>query len=395
MSHITKLSTQIVFCLLCSTLCMTYFIDNVIVYQNIVYFLVAIIYIISEKNQLTPRIKKLYVGFICFAIFYIVKAVVELEVLGVKQSLYGNNSTVYYFLINGMLLPAFFVAKLKSVKKYDYTFILCECIIVFSLLVSLYNILNGNIILTQDQRIQANDRLGVIQYGHLGLTCSILGFAILQKYSHNFLIKYAALGSILLGLVSMFMAGTRGALVSGFVIVAVYLLVNVKLRFLVITLLIFISLYTLSDYILNFFDSLGATSAIRIFRFLSEGGDQSSGRTDIWIDAISDILKSPILGVSCFLNSSGEITYVHNSFIEVAYALGIFGAYFFFIINWTALKTCIHVVRRNDVDNMAFAFLFIQYFSYLLFSESIIRMPLYWFFLLMMLNINNRLSYEE
>lgn len=391
MNRIVKYAPQLIFLLMTSTLCMTYFVQNVVVFQSVIYLLVFILYILSRKTVLQSSIKTCMNLYIIFAVLYVVRAFIELELLNHSQKLYANNSTVYFFLITGLLLPAFFVPKLKNTQPYNSVFLILSIVICISLLVSLYNIFTGNIILTADQRIQANERLGVIQYGHLGLTGALTGYLCYVQKRNNKIVRLFGIGCIAIGLISMLMAGTRGALISAIAIIAIFLFAHAKMRSFVILIITTLIIFQFLDYIESVFESLGAASMMRIIRFFSEGGDQSSGRSEIWLNAINNILESPVWGVSCFWSSDGgEISYVHNSFLEVTYALGFFGLFIFAKLNNVAIKACIRSIKSSNINDIAFSFFYLQYFTYTLFSDSIIRSPLYWFFLLMMLNIRNQ-----
>ena len=233
--------------------------------------------------------------------------------------------------------------------------------------------------------------MGVIQYGHLGLTGALTGYLCYAQKSNKKIVRLFGIGCIAIGLISMLMAGTRGALISAIVIIAVYLLAHAKMRSFVILIIVILIIFQFLDYVESILESLGAASMMRIIRFFSEGGDQSSGRSEIWLHAINNILESPVWGVSCFWSSDGgEISYVHNSFLEVTYALGFFGLFVFAKLNYVAIKACIRSIKSSNINDIAFSFFYLQYFTYTLFSDSIIRSPLYWFFLLMMLNIRNQ-----
>lgn len=391
MKKIKNYAPQLIFLLMTSTLCMTYFVQNVVVFQSVIYFLVFILFLLCKKTILKPSIKTCMNLYIIFALLYVMRAFIELELLNHIQELYANNSTVYFFLITGLLLPAFFVPKLKNTQSYNSVFFILSIIICISLFISLYNIFTGNVILTADQRIQANERLGVIQYGHLGLTGALTGYLCYAQKSNTKIVRLFGIVAIAIGLISMLMAGTRGALISAIVIIAVYLLAHAKMRSFIILIIVALIIFQFLYYVESIFESLGAASMMRIIRFFSEGGDQSSGRSEIWLHAINNILESPIWGVSCFWSSDGgEITYVHNSFIEVTYALGFLGLFVFAKLNFVAIKACIHSIKSSNFNDIAFSFFYLQYFTYTIFSDSIIRSPLYWFFLLMMLNIRNQ-----
>lgn len=385
LSKINSYAPQIVVFLLMSTLCMTYFADDVVMYQNIVYLLVFVLCLFSPRDNVEGRYSNFYKLMVVFVILYSLRAFIELEVLGHKQELYGNNFTVYYFLFYGMFLPAIFIPKMKFDKTTKWWLVLIGVLIAISLTASAFNILRGNIVLTNDQRIQGNERLSVIQYGHLGLTSVLIGVAMYLKNNIKFG-KYISLACIILGVFTMVVSGTRGAIISALFILAFYVFANARMRTFFIVLVGILILYFSLDNIISFMDSLGSNSAARIFRLFTEGGDQSSGRTEIWSRAINEIIESPLLGVSCFLHSNNsDITYVHNSFIEVTYALGIFGLFVFTKANWLALMSCLQVLRSGNTEMLIFTFLFLQYFTYCLFSDSIIRMPLYWVFLFIML----------
>lgn len=391
MKKIKNYAPQLIFLLMTSTLCMTYFVQNVVVFQSVIYFLVFILFLLSKKTILKPSIKTCMNLYIIFALLYVMRAFIELELLNHIQELYANNSTVYFFLITGLLLPAFFVPKLINTQSYNSVFFILSIIICISLFISLYNIFTGNVILTADQRIQANERLGVIQYGHLGLTGALTGYLCYAQKSNTKIVRLFGIVAIAIGLISMLMAGTRGALISAIVIIAVYLLAHAKMRSFVILIIVTLIIFQFLDYVESILESLGAASMMRIIRFFSEGGDQSSGRSEIWLHAINNILESPVWGVSCFWSSDGgEISYVHNSFLEVTYALGFFGLFVFAKLNYVAIKACIRSIKSSNINDIAFSFFYLQYFTYTLFSDSIIRSPLYWFFLLMMLNIRNQ-----
>lgn len=391
MNRIRLYSPQILFLLMTSTLTMSYYVNNVIMFQVAIYALVFLLYICSPKTILYPQILSCNNLYVIFSLFYIIRAYVELEILQRGQELYSNNSTVFFFLIVGMILPAFFTSRIKIEKSFNYVFIILAVILTISLCYSLYNIFTGNIIYTTDLRIQGNERLGVIQYGHLGLTSAIVGYLCLANKENKSLFRWLGTGVILIGLVTMLMAGTRGALISAFVIISCYLLVRARLRSFLLAIVVFFIIYRSLDSMIALFDYLGASSMTRILDFLTEGGDQSSGRSELWSRAISEIMQSPIFGVSCFWNTQGtELTYVHNSFLEITYALGIFGLYAFCKLNIVAIKACLKSFKSSDLNDIAFSCFYLQYFTYTLFSESIIRVPLFWFFLLMMLNIRNK-----
>lgn len=260
--------------------------------------------------------------------------------------------------------------------------------ILCSLFISFRNIISGEIVLSSDSRIQADERLGVIQYGHLGLTAIIMGIIMFMKKKEFKLFLLISPLLLSVGFFSLIMSGTRSALVGLFVILFMLVITRLKVKTIIISSILLVVFGLFASNILNYTESLGANSAMRMFRFLSEGGDQSSGRLDIWKMALGEILDSPIYGVSCFIDfAKYKVDYLHNSFIEVTYSLGLLGLLAFSMINLFAIVTCYKIFKLRNIDYMCFSMLYIQYLTYTMFSESIVRLPEFWYFLSMVICI--------
>lgn len=375
-----------------STLYMTYFTSDVVSYQLVVYTLILICYFFARKVPINNA-KPIYVISCILAILYFIRAFIDIELLNVKQELYGSDFTVFFFMLNGIVFPIIMIPKIKHAKSYTWAFVLLGFVLVYSLYITYTNFINGVVFMSQDHRIMANEHLSVIQFGHLGLTAVILGIYFIAKSNKNKLFLILSASIVFLGVMSMFLAGTRSAMIAAFAIAAIYLLANAKIKALAVVILLFVPFYLYSDSILSFFDSFGINSANRIFQLFEEGGDQSSGRSLIWDKAFGDLSDNLLLGVSCFFKFR-DWTYVHNSVIEITYALGIFGGIAFIYINCKALAICIKELKGESIDNKCFVFLYIQYFVYSLFSESVLRLSLYWIFLAIIISLSTQQNKE-
>lgn len=367
---------------------MTYFTSDVVTFQLVVYALILICYFFAEKRPISNS-RNLYIICCILTILYFLRAIVDIELLNVKQELYGSDFTVFFFMLNGIILPTIMIPKIKHAKSYKWAFILFGLLLTYSLYITYSNFINGVVFMSQDYRIMANEHLSVIQFGHLGLTAVILGVYFVLKSNKSKLFLILSVSIVFLGVMSMFLAGTRSAMIAAFAIAVIYLIANAKIKTLAIVIILFVPFYMYSDYILSFFDSFGINSANRIFKLFEEGGDQSSGRSLLWDKAFSDLSDNFLWGVSCFFKS-GDITYVHNSVIEITYALGIFGGVTFLYINFNALKICIKELKGQSIDNKCFVFLYIQYLIYSLFSESVLRLSLYWIFLAIIISFSTQ-----
>lgn len=391
-SGVRKYIPQILFLLFTSTLWMSYFIDNVVNFQILIYFIILLCYLGANKQRITNQKQRIiYVLAVFLSFLYVISAFFDLYIYNEPQVLYGSNVSVLFFMVNGILLPLLVIPRIKNEEKYHAFFVVFAIVVSYGLYISYSNIMSGNILYSGGSyQIRGNENLGVIQYGHLGLTAGIVGVMFLAKTYHNWHNekKWIVLSALLiaLGLFSMLMSGTRSAMMAVFFIAFIYIIANGSKRSIFLLAFVFLSFFFLSDALLEFADSLGTQSVARMFRLLEEGGDQSSGRIEIWQYAFSEILKNPISGVSCFFSYSGQ-PYVHNAFIEIAYAMGLFVGCIFVYINFYAVKCCVDIFKSKNIEHSCFAMLFLQYLVYSFFSESIIRLSLYWFFLAMVLNI--------
>ena len=389
MKSIKRVIPQIVFLLITTLLCMTYITEDVVRFQIVIFATLIGCYLIAPKQKIEKRNMHLYVIMILFSVMYFMRAFFDLEFFGVRQTLFGNNKTVYVFIFIGAIMQFLFIPRLKlEGKSFSWPFFFFSLLILGSLYMSFRSIMSGDVVMTSDGRIQADERLGVIQYGHLGLTAVIMGIVMFMKRGESKFFMAISPLLLMVGLFSIVMAGTRSAMVGLFLISFLVVSTRLQPKTIIVSLGVIAFLLSFSSAILSFTENLGANSAARMLRFLSEGGDQSSGRTDIWIHALNNLMESPIIGVSSFINSSefGH-DFLHNSFVEVAYSLGLVGFLMFLTIHVFALVTSYRIFKLRNLDYMCFAMLYIQYLTYTMFSESIMRLPEYWYLLSMVICI--------
>lgn len=389
MKSIKRAIPQIVFLLITTLLCMTYITEDVVRFQIVIFATLIGCYLIVPKQKIEKRNMHLYVIMILFSVMYFMRALFDLELFGVKQTLFGSNSTVFVFIFMGAVAQFVFIPRMKlEGKSFSWPFFFFSLLVLGSLYMSFRNIMSGNIVMTGDGRIQADERLGVIQYGHLGLTAVIMGIVMFMKRAESKLFMIISPLLLMVGLFSIVMAGTRSAMVGLFVIFFMIVATRLKPKMVIMASVVVAILLYFSTAILSFTESLGANSATRMLRFLSEGGDQSSGRLDLWIHALNKLMESPLFGVSCFIDSNEFVNYfLHNSFVEIAYSLGIFGFLMYLVVHIFAISTCWRIFKTKNVDYMCFAMLYIQYLIYTCFSESVMRLPEFWYFLAMVICI--------
>ena len=376
-----------------SLLCMTYIPNiNVVIFQVAIYILVLFNYFVVCKETLFTKKKTayLYACSLAFILFLFLRIMIDLEINTLEQKLYTDNSSVYFFFFNSLFLPMLFIPLIRIEKDMSAIYYVFSVLLLLCLFISFYNIINFRGVLSSDHRFGANELLGTIQYGHLGVTSFILGLSFLQRKSLVSVDKLLALALLSLGTISIFLAGTRGAFASLFFCLLFYLISVRRLKYIFMACLGVSLLFILKNQILDYFETLGANSAARFYALFSEGGDQSSGRIDLYRQAFDDFLSNPLLGKAYFFSFSGQ-PYVHNSLLEIARALGVVGIIVFIWINVKFLFICHEIMKQKTLATF-FALLYIQYFSFSFFSETLLRLNMYWFSMAMLLCIKHSLD---
>lgn len=378
------------------TTVISYFPLNVVVSQLIIYGLIAVVYVFAPKGKITNQ-WYVVITVICFAL--LLRIVIDLELYDMAQELYGSNLSLYFFVMNGIILPVLIITRIRFNAIPKSAVYIASVVVFFCLFFSLKEISSEQAVLSNDGRYSANESLGVIQYSQLSFTCSLIGLSLLYQGAKPRVYDVIyAIALILVGLISIVFAGTRSCLVSLAVILLFLFLANRPKK--IFKSLIIASVFIVLLYIALLKTGLNDTfESLRLFRMFTEGArDVSSGRFDLYLSALSDIIQNPIFGKSAFFSFSDgrdDMTFIHNSVLEIARSIGLLGGIVFLFFNVYLLKKAF-IILKNHRQFALFAFLYIQYFVFSLFSESIFRIALYWFSASMILciikNINNGTS---
>ena len=388
-----KVHISLIILLQLSLLCMTYIPNvNIVAIQVAIYALLLLNYFFARKEMffVKKRTIGLYLCSLTFISLLFLRIVIDLNINMLEQQIYTSDTTVYFFLINALFLPMLFIPLVKIKKEVVNVYYVFSVLLLICLFVSFYNIVNLRGVLSADHRFGANELLGTIQYGHLGVTSFIMGLTLIQNEKERKYDKCLSVILLSLGIVTVFLAGTRGAFVSLFCCLLFYLIVIKKVKYVVFTAIGIVLIFILKNQIIDYFATLGSNSAIRFYALFAESGDQSSGRMDLYRQAFADFLDNPLLGKAYFFSFSGQ-PYVHNSLLEVARALGLIGVVMFIWINAKFLLICREIVKQKTLATF-FALLYIQYLSFSFFSETLLRLNMYWFSMAMLLCIKHSLD---
>ena len=260
--------------------------------------------------------------------------------------------------------------------------------LVFLVVINVLGLINNNISLEQTEiyiRADGNISLNTVSFGRTATLLIVLSGFFLKRKAYT--INLILIGFIFLGLINIFIAGSRGPLVQLVSFYLIYFFINFRNIKFSYFLLLLPFLYYLYDYIVKYeflftalFDSV----------FNSGFGNNASDniRSELISSAWNQFLNNPFFGDSLETNYLG--TYPHNIFIESLMSIGLIGGVFIIIIYYQGLKSCFICLKRNDFNWLS-AILIIQFISCLT-SGSIISSVLLWPLLVLILNKNRNIN---
>ena len=374
----------IVFILL-SIQCITYVQGiNLATSQVILYSILIALYKFSNKNisfDYSLRRSMILPSIMLIIFLLFLRVLSDLEFYDIKQFLYTNNITIYFFIIFTLFIPSFFLPRITIENNLEKTLGLVLLVYSLCLFLSFIDVLTGKALTTIDFRFYGNATLSPIQYGHLGVSTILLSICMIRN-QNTFLI---CLIPIFLGISAIFFAGTRSCIVALSVCLLIYFLANKKIKYLFIVAIFIFVIIQMRSLFVDITSYGTGSAADRILSFITDIDSQSSGRDGLYQVAIKDIIENPIFGKAYFF-SYGDNNYVHNSLLEIMRAEGIILGGLFLIVNIFVLKFC-YVILKHYKRYSFFALIFIQYTLLSMFSDSIIRNYLYWMALFLVLNI--------
>lgn len=356
-----------------------------VIYYSVITMLYLVVVVTQTSYGRVHYLKRNIVDrFIIFFIYaYLIRMIYDLYIKDIDQLLAANNFTLIYLFINAALLPYY------ALNSFDYKYInwhkfnkYVAFLVVGSIGYSLYMFFNGLLdeFILSDGRMMGNTMLDTIAFGHMGVTCFLLGLVFLQK---NITInKLVGVALMLLGLFTVFGAGSRGPVVALVACLILYALAKRRYQLLLYLLLFFVLLVAFFPLLNDLFLSYDNTSLERLYDSLFHqenlGSDVTSQRTVLFDLALPLFYDNPILGYSFLLNGS----YVHNFILESFLALGLLGGGIFFLFSIIIIFYSIKLIQINERYTFI-SLLYIQYFVYGMFSRSLSILPVFWFSLLL------------
>lgn len=216
-----------------------------------------------------------------------------------------------------------------------------------------------------------------IGYGYVGITSQlgvasvmiiimegVLIYVIKPRNSQRYSILFTAL--ILLSIVGVFLTGKRTLAICALIIPLIIPALGKKrdLVFILFPLVAIIVYFAYDFFVSNvyhFADDPILGRFARSYIEQQQGEDITSGRRELYRDAINAFMDHPILGVGDFKKYTGNLIAPHNTFLQVLCEQGIVGMLLYIVPVVYCLRACIKKLKYVKRGNGIFEFVvFIQ-----------------------------------
>lgn len=330
---------------------------------------------LGKKATFTPPY--VILPFIAFWFLYIIRILLDLYVFDVQHIVYDTKLD-YIEAIVFCLAPCIGLCFAKGV---DYEWVLKWSFVFFLIASCLSFFISLNLSTEEVQRdvgrFEGTQGMSSLQYGHNGVTLSLMAATLFFSQNKPFLLKILYVGAFCVGLFTIYLAGSRSPFVALVVCLFVLLFLSkgpFKGALIIVGIALPFVLFFLQ--LQEFLGQFGGVFFERLLLAIYEG--QNAGRDTIFTTAVSQFIESPVWG-SRFVISEGVSTgtYPHNLLLESLMATGIMGGTFFFIWFFRGLRISLKLIKSNTTY-IWIALLFLQQVIFGMFSLSIYTHSHFW-----------------
>lgn len=305
-----------------------------------------------------------------------------------------RNANFYFFQFLGLSLIPFFgglsanINKINFQKIFYWTYFSILFCLTFSTIYTFYNPIFENI------RSTGLLKMSVLILGQIGSILMIFSMInILNSNKKSFI--FLNFFSLSIGLINIFMSGSRSGLISITLLFIILFLKQFNL-YKGILYLCFISLFimifglTLIDLINNYFPNRLFDRIIYSIEFYYL---VDTSRVMYLQSALQEFYQNPFLGKSFLLSSYGVYgSYPHNLIVESFQSTGIFGGLCF---TYTTLLCLYHSLFSQNLYKNWLKILYLQFFIFGLFSGNLFSNFFFYSFLGLNLNLIINRLYDE
>lgn len=328
------------------------------------------LYVIYDGLRIKNRVNVYVKMLVIFYALYVFLVFIHITLFATTVAAQYENKNEYYLFVIGLtFIPLLSIV--FSCERINYRLFYKYVYLLVFITVSVSVVSNGAIANEADLsgiRQQGNIALNTIGYGHLGVSLFLLSVygAFYMPRNKNFII--INLASAIMGLYVVIMAASRGPLIS--LIVAVCLLVYSQKKSRLLFFLLFISvllIFSISGGLL--YDLLGEGSPL-VSR-IENTGYESEVRSELFYDAWSQFLSSPIIGEDfVLLKGFGAGWYPHNLILEAFMVMGFMGGTVMILLVVASLRSSVMMFKNYD-EKMLVVFFYIQYLVMFMVSGSL------------------------
>lgn len=355
-------------------------------YLFVLYILISIIIIREYNNYKSLKLPVTLLDFLLVVFFLLlsIRLYYDINICQVYHLIFGHRWMYLFWLVFLCIIPFYIIRKINFLQL---NFVLIYKVLIFIYLIGLIfsfnNVVNAvaqeMLNTTNIGRNEASTILDTITYGHFAVSLFLLCFS-LYSYVKSFLFKFSLVLICLFSLFSMGIANSRSPIVALIIAMLFFCFARKYFKWIIpLSICAFLIIYNI-DIIEEILKTFGSDFIGRI-RMTFESGIQnsSSGRDQLYLYAVNQFLKDPLLG-SNYLVDIGKYRglYVHNFILEAFMATGILGGLLFVVVNIWAFRCAYKILAYNNIY-VFFAFFFIQQFVYAMFSRTMLSMPCYWF----------------
>ena len=280
--------------------------------------LLLILYTLKQKKYYPGDVKLI----ILFFIFHLVRFFFDLEL---RDDFFNTDAKILYytFLVFVAFIP--FYATIVSIKYIDFKRVALYSLILISTTMLLSILLNSAE--QEFDRFSGNIGLNPISYGQVGAFGIVLSFYfLLDKQKKNFFFQIFLIFSIILGLITLGRAASRGPFLALIMCWLFYVFAKqkkplVSILFIIILILL---IYRLQDFLISVVGAVSPVLETRILASLQDG--DSSGRDELFQLGWQQFIDNPIFGSYVVLYpESGKGINSHNIIIDAFMSFGFFG----------------------------------------------------------------------
>lgn len=278
----------------------------------------------------TVSLTSLTKWFLLFWILLLCRMFYDLEVRSDFFILRSDKTRLWLYAL--LICCVNLISVIKSIKQIDLNKIFPW--VFFSLFGVLLVQLNTNASLMVaaeelSQRVDANQALNTISFGHYAAMSVILCISYYQRYGHKIWQKFFVAFVVIISLFVMMRAGSRGPLLSLFVALLAYSFSISKRRMQGVAagILVLSIVFLFSDALLEIIRAVSPVMYNRMELTINEG--HTSGRDGIYLNAIDTFMNNPIFGGQFCLSINGKANYSHNSILDAFMGMGLLGGLLF------------------------------------------------------------------